>query len=168
VTAVDNVTDYWPRGRLGIRWGLFNPFFDVRQVNILRESVGTFDVVACISTFEHVIDRRGLFASMAAAVAPGGTLLLTTPYREDGGVSNAYELPDSDAYGLQLPYGCRVLDRDELESLSGASDLEISDLQYWCFYEGRYWSEGRQLPRGVRVGPTDNHQIACISLEHKD
>lgn len=165
VLAVDNVTDYWPRGRLGIRWGLFNPYFHVRKVDILREKVGTFDIVTCISTFEHVTNRRGLFCSMAEALNPGGALLLTTPYREQGGVPNAYDLPNSDAYGLKLPYGCAVMDRNELDALARSTGLEIADIQYWRFYEGAFWSQGAQLSHGVRVDRESDHQIACIELQ---
>lgn len=168
VLAVDNVIDYWPRGRLGVRWGLFNPYFHVRKVDMLRENVGKFDIVTCISTFEHVTNRRGLFCAMAAALNPGGALLLTTPYREQGGVPNAYALPDSDAYGLNLPYGCMVMDRDELDALGLPNGLEIADIQYWRFYEGTFWSQGSQLPQGIRVGPESDHQIACIELRSRN
>lgn len=42
-------------------------------------SLGRFDLVCCFEVIEHLVDDESLFARLAASVAPGGLLLLTTP-----------------------------------------------------------------------------------------
>jgi SAM-dependent methyltransferase len=167
VTAVDNIVDFWRRGPLGMRWGLFNEHFAVEDRDLTRKQLPPdFDVVACISTFEHVIDRPGLFAAMSRALRPSGELLITTPYCESGGVPNAYVRPNSDAYGRSVPYICKVLDRQELDGLCRQNGMKIDVIEYWRFWGGKYWSEGQQLERGEQSTSSLPHDLACISLVH--
>lgn len=165
VTAVDNVVDFWRTGPLGIRWGLFNEHFLVDDTDISRSRPSpAFDIVACISTFEHVLNRSELFRAMSAALKPGGELLITTPYCETGGVPNAYKLPGSDAYGRSIPYICQVLDRPELSELCNKNSMSIEAMEYWQFWDGGHWSVGRPLSRGIPSSASRPHDLACISL----
>jgi SAM-dependent methyltransferase len=53
---------------------------DVRHLDRRRDLLGSFDVVICLETIEHILDDLVLMRSMAACVKPGGRLLLTAPY----------------------------------------------------------------------------------------
>lgn len=165
VVAVDNIVDFWRRGPLGVRWGLFNEHFLVKDADLTKSPPPpAFDVVTCISTFEHVIDKEGLFRAMSMALRPGGELLITTPYTEDGGVPNAYDFPGSDAQGRTVPYICRVLDRAELTRLCAANGMQVQGMEYWRFWEGKHWSVGQPLPKGHVSSATQPHDLACITL----
>jgi SAM-dependent methyltransferase len=165
VVAVDNVIDFWKRGPLGIRIGLFNEHFSVEDRDLIAKPLPPeFDLVTCISTFEHVHRRAELFSSMCGALVPGGKLILTTPYSAEGGVPNVYLRPESDAFGKHIPYICQILDRDEIDRLCLSSGMEIEEIQYWQFWEGRYWSEGRPLPQGVRSREEESHDLVCLAI----
>jgi 2-polyprenyl-6-hydroxyphenyl methylase/3-demethylubiquinone-9 3-methyltransferase len=43
--------------------------------------LGTFDLVTCLEVIEHVADKRAFAAALAASLAPGGLLILSTPNR---------------------------------------------------------------------------------------
>jgi 2-polyprenyl-3-methyl-5-hydroxy-6-metoxy-1,4-benzoquinol methylase len=47
-------------------------------VDIVAAQLGTFDLVLCAGTLEHMQDWRGAICSMRRHLAPGGLLLLTT------------------------------------------------------------------------------------------
>jgi SAM-dependent methyltransferase len=53
---------------------------DVRQLDRRADLLGSFDVVICLETIEHIFDDLTLMRSMAACIKPGGRLLLTAPY----------------------------------------------------------------------------------------
>ena len=165
VVAVDNIVDFWPRGPLNIRWGMFNEYFPVQDRDIVSSPLTErFDVVTCISTFEHVHDRPALFAAMAQCLKEHGEIVLTTPYREQGGDLNVYLRPNSDAFGRDIPYICQVLDRTELDALCEANCLHVLDIEYWRFWSGEYWSEGRCFARGERASSDGAHDLACIAI----
>ncbi|MCP5143953.1 MAG: glycosyltransferase [Gammaproteobacteria bacterium] len=56
------------------------------------DTATTFDVVICTEVIEHILEgERDVFmAALASAVAPGGRLILTTPYNENLGNSMVY------------------------------------------------------------------------------
>ncbi len=43
--------------------------------------IGTFDLVASLEVLEHVADKRAFIAALAARLAPGGLMVLSTPNR---------------------------------------------------------------------------------------
>ena len=43
--------------------------------------IGTFDLVTCVEVVEHVADKRAFLRDVAARVAPGGLLVMSTPNR---------------------------------------------------------------------------------------
>jgi SAM-dependent methyltransferase len=53
---------------------------DVRRLADRLEWAGTFDVVLCCETIEHVLDDASLARGLAICLKPGGRLLLTTPF----------------------------------------------------------------------------------------
>lgn len=51
-----------------------------RQIDLDSDwDIGQFGAVVCSEVIEHLTDDRRLFGKLAAAVAPGGYLILTTP-----------------------------------------------------------------------------------------
>lgn len=43
--------------------------------------IGQFDLVTCVEVIEHVADKRAFLADVAARLAPGGLLIMSTPNR---------------------------------------------------------------------------------------
>lgn len=43
--------------------------------------IGTFDLVTCVEVVEHVADKRAFLGDVAARLAPGGLLVMSTPNR---------------------------------------------------------------------------------------
>jgi SAM-dependent methyltransferase len=82
-------------------WAVVND--DIRKPRIRSE----FDMITCISVIEHIKEHAAAFQSMIRLLQPGGHLVLTTPYNEQGSVPNVYDLPDA-AYGKSLPYICEA------------------------------------------------------------
>ena len=44
-------------------------------------ALGKFDLVTCMEVLEHVADKPAFVAALAASLAPGGLLILSTPNR---------------------------------------------------------------------------------------
>jgi SAM-dependent methyltransferase len=93
---------------------------DLRELDRFGESLGTFDLIICFETIEHIRDDAKLVRDLAARLNPGGRLMLTTPSddhpaligeelseTEDGGhVRFGYSLPElralCEAAGLRV------------------------------------------------------------------
>jgi 2-polyprenyl-3-methyl-5-hydroxy-6-metoxy-1,4-benzoquinol methylase len=61
------------------------PIQDVRALGEATEYANRFDIALCLENIEHILDDFKLVREIAAALKPGGLLLLTTPnywYRE--------------------------------------------------------------------------------------
>ena len=56
---------------------------DIRYMmgEVASLDIGTFDLVTSLEVVEHVADKRAFLADVAARVAPGGLLVLSTPNR---------------------------------------------------------------------------------------
>ena len=66
----------------------------------------TFDLVTCLEVLEHVSDKRAFIGELAARLAPGGLMILSTPNRTpqsrlllSGSSSRARRLPRSCSAG---------------------------------------------------------------------
>jgi 2-polyprenyl-3-methyl-5-hydroxy-6-metoxy-1,4-benzoquinol methylase len=55
---------------------------DLRELDGFAEALGSYDQVFCLEVIEHIRDDRKLLRDLARVTRPGGTLLLTTPYRD--------------------------------------------------------------------------------------
>jgi SAM-dependent methyltransferase len=69
------------RGRLGTARELAGDAFAgrVRFAHVDERERDGFDLVTCVDVLEHVDDDAGFVAGLAAATAPGGTLVLHVP-----------------------------------------------------------------------------------------
>ncbi len=54
---------------------------DLRRLDEFGASLGTFDQVLLFECIEHILNDDKLVRDLAARMAPGATILLTTPYR---------------------------------------------------------------------------------------
>lgn len=158
VTAMDNVTDYWPSG-------MVNRHYHVVDNNILAPTIpGPFDLVTCISTLEHIPDHVRAVRMMFSLLRSGGRLVLTFPYNESKYVENAYALPGSigaDKYSFIT----QVFSRAEVNKWMQVNSATLVAQEYWQMFDGPFWTIGNRVipPRRAKVG--ELHQISCIALE---
>ena len=54
---------------------------DYRAGELSGLNLGQFDLVTCMEVLEHVADKAAFVAGLAASLAPGGLLILSTPNR---------------------------------------------------------------------------------------
>jgi len=71
---------------------------DLERLGTLGER---FDVVLSFQVIEHLVDPTGFLAGLVGCVAPGGTLLVTTPNRLMSVSENPYHLREWTAAELQ-------------------------------------------------------------------
>ena len=88
--------------------------------------LGRFDLVTCLEVLEHVADKPGFIAELAAMLAPGGLLVLSTPNRT--AQSRLLLVEGAERLGM-VPLGTHHWDDfitpDELEPLLRAAGLEV-------------------------------------------
>jgi 2-polyprenyl-6-hydroxyphenyl methylase/3-demethylubiquinone-9 3-methyltransferase len=54
---------------------------DYRHGELTSLGLGRFDLVTCLEVIEHVADKPAFIAALAAQLAPGGLMVLSTPNR---------------------------------------------------------------------------------------
>ena len=106
----------------------------------------TYDVVICEQVLEHVLDPRAAAANLRGLCAPGGHVVVSTPF-----LIRVHELP---AYGMPdlwrfTPRGLRRLLEDaglEVDSVDawGNRDCVAGNLDRWAAY--RRWHSLRNEP----------------------
>lgn len=89
-----------------------------------------FDLVTSLEVIEHVADPRAFVAGLAAALAPGGLLILSTPNRTHFSRLAMIEIGE----GLgSIPRGTHDWDKfitpDELTAILGEAGLRVIDVQ---------------------------------------
>lgn len=99
-----------------------------------------FDLVTSLEVIEHVADKAAFIAALAAALAPGGLMILSTPNRT--AQSKLLMVEAAERIGL-VPRGTHHWDDfitpDELRALLSAAGLEMGEPQ------GIAWSPTRGL-----------------------
>jgi SAM-dependent methyltransferase len=55
---------------------------DLRQLDQLSERLGKFDQIICFETIEHILNDEKLVRDLANLLQPGGSLLLTAPFKD--------------------------------------------------------------------------------------
>jgi len=157
VTATDNIVDYWPAG-------MYNRHYHVINDDITKTTIKeTFDFITCISVLEHVKHHEAAVRNMIELLNQKGHLALTFPYSERTYVPNVYKLPDS-SYGKDAPYVCQSLSREEIDHWMLDNRAKIVDQEYWRFWEGDFWTCGKQELPPRQVSKTEGHQLTCILI----
>ena len=159
VTAIDNVDDYWTKG-------MSNRHYNVIQDNILATMLphAAFDMVTCVSVLEHIPDHNRAIRSMVDLLQPGGNLVLTFPFNERSYVENVYALPGSIGAGV-YSFTTQVFSREEVVRWCQENRLTLIRQEWWRFYDGEFWTQGRPVCPPEHTGPDLPHHIACIVLQ---
>lgn len=107
--------------RLGVTGADFR-IIDLREIEAHRSELGAFDQIVCLEVIEHVLDDAGLVRSLAAMLAPGGRLLLSTPYSGHHPLYTEEREPDPVEDGSHVRYGYSP---EQVATLAGAAGLQV-------------------------------------------
>ena len=109
---------------------------------------GQFDLVTAMEEIEHVADPQGFVNSLAARLAPGGLLLLSTPNRTAW--SRLLTITLAEGLG-RIPRGThdydQFIDPDHMRSLLAKAGMEVIDIEGIAFSPTR----GLHLSEDVRL-----------------
>jgi SAM-dependent methyltransferase len=97
---------------------------DLRELERQRERLGSFDQIICLETIEHVGDDAGLVRTLAAMLAPGGRLLLSTPFEGHRPLYTEERDPSPVEDGSHVRYG---YSRERLAQLVRDAGLEVGE-----------------------------------------
>lgn len=96
--------------------------------DIAALDIGLFDLITSMEVVEHVTDPRSFINALAARLAPGGLLILSTPNRT--AASRLLLVEAAERIGM-VPRGTHDWDKflkpDELRAIVEAAGLEVSD-----------------------------------------
>lgn len=97
----------------------------------------TFDLVTSMEVIEHVTDPAAFVAGLAAALAPGGLMILSTPNRTP--LSRLAMITVGEGLGM-IPRGthdhAKFITPDELTGLLADAGMEVADLRGLSFSPG--------------------------------
>lgn len=102
---------------------------DIRYMagEVAKIDIGTFDLVICSEVIEHVADKRAFLTDVAARVAPGGLLVMSTPNRT--AASRVLLVGAAEAVGY-VPRGTHrwsdFITPEELETMLDDVGLEVT------------------------------------------
>ena len=106
----------------------------------VQELKGQFDLVTCMEVIEHVADPAAFLGAVAARIAPGGLLIMSTPNAT--GWSKLLMITIGEGLG-KVPKGTHDFNKfiapEQLKSLLADSGLKCLDV------EGIAWSPARGL-----------------------
>lgn len=107
---------------------------DYRAGSVENLDGATFDLVTSLEVIEHVTDPAGFVAGLAAALAPGGLLVLSTPNRT--ALSRLALITVGEGFG-QIPRGTHDWDKfltpDVLTGMVDAARLKVVDVRGLAF-----------------------------------
>lgn len=160
VTATDNVKDYWPAGMVNRHYWVVDD--DITDTKL----PGQWDLVTCISVLEHVKAHDAAVRNLFKLVKTGGYVIITCPYNERTYHPNVYSLSDS-AYGKDEPYETQSFSRIQLDRWCSESNAEIIEQEFWQFWTGELWTQGKQIIPPVKANASQPHQLTCLLLRRK-
>jgi 2-polyprenyl-6-hydroxyphenyl methylase/3-demethylubiquinone-9 3-methyltransferase len=127
VTAVDAAPELIDAARLHAAGQRLE--IDYRATGV--ESIdGEFDLVTALEVIEHVADPQAFVDSLAARLAPGGLLILSTPNRT--GWSKLLTITLAEGFG-RIPRGThdfeKFIDPDAMRGLLANAGLKVIDME---------------------------------------
>ena len=125
-----------------------------------------FDLITCISVLEHIEKSDIAIRNMFNLLNVYGYLIITFPYTENSYVKNVYKLAGS-SYNQNVPYICQSFSRNEINKWIQDNNGKIIDQEFWQFWDGEYWTVGKQVIPPIKVNSTDKHQISCILIQKR-
>jgi SAM-dependent methyltransferase len=157
-TAIDNVRDYRESEMVNRHW-------TVLDVDITKpgEFHGSFDAVTCISVVEHIVDHESAMRNMLRLLAPGGLIVITTPYNHREHCPNVYKRPDA-LYGQDFPYICRSHSAKEIEKWQELG-ARLKRREMWRLFSGPVWATGNRVPWEQVQSEDAPHQLGCFEFE---
>ena len=118
---------------------------------------GQYDFVTAMEVIEHVADPQGFVNSLAARLALGGLLLLSTPNRTAW--SKLLTITLAEGFG-RIPRGthdyAQFIDPDQMRGLLAEAGLEVIDIEGIAFSPSR----GLHLSEDVRL----NYLVAARQM----
>jgi len=125
------------------------------RVGGVEALAGPYDLITCMEVVEHVADVPAFLAGLAAALAPGGLLVMSTPNR----TATSRLLMVWAAEGLgQIPRGTHDWDRfltpDELRAGLAQAALAVTDVR------GISWSASQGLR--LTTDTSLNYLVAAV------
>ncbi len=100
--------------------------------------IGQFDLVTCVEVIEHVADKQAFLADIAARLAPGGLMILSTPNRT--AASRLLLVGAAEAVGY-VPKGTHDWDEfvtpPELEALLSKEGLSVTERRGIAYRPGK-------------------------------
>jgi SAM-dependent methyltransferase len=106
---------------LGIK-GIDFRVIDLRELESHTTALGSFDQIICLETIEHVSDDDRLVKTLAAMLAPGGQILLSTPYDRHRPLYTEEREPSPVEDGSHVRYG---YSRQRLRELAAGAGLHV-------------------------------------------
>ena len=161
VTAIDNVSDYWPFGMSNRHYHVIDD--DITSTNLTNQ----FDLITCISVLEHVIEFNAAIKNMVSLLRRGGYLVLSFPYSEETYIPNVYDLKNS-SYGQNAQYVTQAFSREELDFWCKDNKISIVEQEYWRFWEGPHWTVNKQIIPPEMTSASKSHQLTCILLKKNE
>ncbi|MEL6486301.1 MAG: bifunctional 2-polyprenyl-6-hydroxyphenol methylase/3-demethylubiquinol 3-O-methyltransferase UbiG [Pseudomonadota bacterium] len=113
---------------------------DIRYMagDVASLDIGTFDLVTSVEVIEHVADKRAFIADVAARIAPGGLLVMSTPNRT--AASRVLLVGAAEAIGY-VPKGTHhwrdFITPEELFKLLNDVGLEVIDQRGIAYRPGK-------------------------------
>ncbi len=113
---------------------------DIRYMagEVASLDIGTFDLVTCLEVIEHVADKPAFLADVAARIAPGGLLVMSTPNRT--ATSRVLLVGAAEAIGY-VPKGTHhwsdFVTPEELEALMADAGLEVIERRGIAYKVGK-------------------------------
>jgi len=140
------------------RWTVLD--FDITK---LGEFHGRFDAVTCISVMEHIADHETAVRNMLQLPAPGGLLIISTPYNHRKHCPNVYKRPDA-LYGRDDPYICRFHSAKEIERWQQLGE-RLKRRELWRLFSGPVWATGNRIAWERTQSDHEPHQLGCFEFE---
>jgi 2-polyprenyl-6-hydroxyphenyl methylase/3-demethylubiquinone-9 3-methyltransferase len=139
VTGIDAAAENIEAAQSHAAAGGLSIDYRATSVEAMAASGARFDLVTCLEVIEHVADRDSFFASLAALVAPGGLLVVSTPNRT--AASWAVLIGGAEMLVRSIPRGAhdwqRFMTPDELSAALENAGLQVIDRQ------GLSWRPGK-------------------------
>jgi 2-polyprenyl-6-hydroxyphenyl methylase / 3-demethylubiquinone-9 3-methyltransferase len=144
VTGIDAAPENIEAAKAHAAGGGLDIDYRASSVEAIAASGARFDLVTCLEVIEHVADRDSFFASLAALLAPGGLLVVSTPNRT--AASWAVLIGGAEMLVRNIPRGAhdwqRFMTPDELGAALESAGLRIIDSQ------GLSWRPGKGFVLG--------------------
>jgi 2-polyprenyl-6-hydroxyphenyl methylase/3-demethylubiquinone-9 3-methyltransferase len=148
VTGIDAAPENIEAAKAHAAAGGLTVDYRATSVEAMAASGARFDLVTCLEVIEHVADRDSFFAGLAALVAPGGLLVVSTPNRTPA--SWAVLIGGAEMLLRSIPRGAhdwaRFMTPAELTAALATAGLKVIDTQ------GLSWQPGKGFVLGSDVG----------------